>query len=207
MPWKRGDQVLLREVYRGRVWAAHAATVVEDGGERTALYLSPGMRWKRPVAAGPGTALRMPGLDWRLEDATWTGARTLYLIRPGVGHAVHLWWVAPDWRFDSWYVNLQEPVRRSPLGFDYLDQLLDIVVAPDLSSWFLKDEQELAEACESGFLTALEAAAVRAEAQRVIRRIQARAAPFNEPWDRWEPDPSWPVPQLPRGWDSVGLQP
>jgi hypothetical protein len=56
----------------------------------------------------------------------------LYLITPGAAHAIHLWWLAPDWRFGGWYVNLQEPIRRTTLGFDYMDQMLDIVVEPDL---------------------------------------------------------------------------
>ncbi len=158
--WQPGDQFLLREVHRGSVWAARPAVVVEDTAELTALYLPPGMRWKRPVASHSLAPLRMPAQQWRLDDATLAGARTLYLTQPGVANAVHLWWVAPDWRFDSWYVNLQEEVRRTPLGFDYLDQMLDIVVAPDLSSWALKDEDELVAACEQGLLTAEAASAI-----------------------------------------------
>jgi len=203
--WQPGDEFLLREVHHGRVWAARPATVVEDTAELTALYLPPGMRWKRPVASHSLAPLRMPAQQWRLDDATLAGARTLYLIQPGVANAVHLWWVAPDWRFDSWYVNLQEEVRRTPLGFDYLDQMLDIVVAPDLSSWALKDEDELVAACEQGLLTAEAASAIRSEADRVIHRIEAREPPFSDPWPDWRPDPGWLVPRLPDGWDSVGL--
>ncbi len=203
--WQPGDEFLLREVHRGRVWAARPATVVEDTAALTALYLPPGMSWKRPVALDLVTPLRIPAQQWLLEDATWAGARTLYLIQPGVAHAIHLWWVAPDWRFDSWYVNLQEEVRRTPLGFDYLDQMLDIVVAPDLSRWVLKDEEELVSASEAGLLSAEGASAIRTEANRVIRQIEAREPPFSDPWPDWRPDTRWPTPRLPEGWDSVGL--
>ncbi|MBA2556665.1 MAG: DUF402 domain-containing protein [Chloroflexi bacterium] len=42
-----------------------------------------------------------------------------------MAHAIHLWWQPPDWRFGGWYINLQEPIRPTPLGFDFMDHLLD----------------------------------------------------------------------------------
>jgi hypothetical protein len=30
-----------------------------------------------------------------------------------------------------WYVNLEQPQRRSRLGFDFEDRLLDVFVEPD----------------------------------------------------------------------------
>jgi hypothetical protein len=32
-------------------------------------------------------------------------------------------------------VNVQELLRRTPFGFDTADNVLDVVIAPDLSSW------------------------------------------------------------------------
>lgn len=128
----------------------------------------------------------------------------LYLITPGAAHSIHLWWLAPDWRFGGWYVNLQEPIRRSPLGFDYLDQLLDIVIEPDLS-WRWKDEHEIDEATANGLVTRACAAAVRREGKRVIARLEARQSPFSDGWEERQPDPAWPIPALPAGWDVVDL--
>jgi len=91
-------------------------------------------------------------------------------------------------------VNLQEPFRRSKFGVDTADQLLDLVRTRG-GEWRWKDEGELAEAVERGFLTDGEAAEVRAEAERVIA-----ADAFPTGWEDWEPDPSWPVPSLPRSW-------
>jgi hypothetical protein len=34
------------------------------------------------------------------------------------------------------------------------------------------------------------------EGERVIRRVEAREWPFNEPWPDWRPDPSWAAPQI-----------
>jgi predicted RNA-binding protein associated with RNAse of E/G family len=61
------------------------------------------------------------------------------LQRPGDGYAVWVFWEGPERHFDSWYINLQEPFRRSELGYDTQDLELDIVVLPDLS-WQLKDD-------------------------------------------------------------------
>lgn len=201
--WQAGDHILLREVHQGRVWAARPAVVVQDTEELVATYLAPGTRWQRPVARDGGR-LRAPEDGWRLEEATWHGSRMLYLITPGAAHSIHLWWLAPDWRFGGWYVNLQEPIRRGPLGFDYLDQLLDIVIEPDLS-WRWKDEHEIDEATANGLVTRAWAAAVRREGKRVIARLEGRQSPFSDGWEEWQPDPAWPIPALPAGWDAVDL--
>lgn len=200
--WEEGDSIVLREVYRGRIWAARPATVVGDTPDLVAAYLAPGMRWIRPVHVRDGEPLRMPASDWALEAATWTGARMLHLMAPGEAHAIHLWWLAPDWHFGGWYVNLQDPMRRTPLGFDYMDHMLDIVIEPDLS-WRWKDEAELDEAVSTGLVTPAWADEVRREGERVIERLEARQSPFCDGWESWEPDPVWPVPELPDGWDDL----
>jgi hypothetical protein len=43
-------------------------------------------------------------------------------------------WEGAARAFGAWYVNLQEPFRRSRLGFDTQDLELDVVVSPDGSS-------------------------------------------------------------------------
>jgi hypothetical protein len=133
----------------------------------------------------------------------WERSRWLQLIEPGVAHAIHLWWLAPDWRFAGSYVNLQEPMRRAPLGFDYMDHMLDIVIDPDLR-WRWKDEDELAEAVSVGLVTQAWADEVRREGERVIERLERHQAPFCDGWEEWQPDPAWPVPTLPDGWDRLG---
>ncbi|MHB8470963.1 MAG: hypothetical protein ACYDCH_14585 [Gaiellaceae bacterium] len=48
------------------------------------------------------------------------------------------------------------------------------------------------------------ASRIRREGQRVAACAQRNEAPFCEPWrETWAPDPSWPVPQLPAGWDAA----
>jgi len=36
----------------------------------------------------------------------------------------------------------------------------------------------------------------------VIERIEARAWPFDAGYEHWRPDPSWPIPGMPAGWNS-----
>ena len=199
--WRAGDQIVLREVWSGKVWAARPVTVVRDDEDLIALYLAIGTRWKRPVRPD-GARLRMPSEDWMLGDDVWRDKSVLHLVTPGAAHAVWAMWEEGG-EFLRWYVNIQEPLRRSPVGFDYMDQMLDLVVAPDLTEWHWKDEEELEEEFAHGLMTRAEVDAVKAEGERVLRLIEDRSSPFGDSWQLWRPDASWPIPGLPAGWDRV----
>jgi predicted RNA-binding protein associated with RNAse of E/G family len=93
-------------------------------------------------------------------------------------------------------VNLQEPLRRTPIGFDTADQLLDLVRSPR-GEWRWKDEHELVDAVARGYIGADEAATIRAEGERVIANDG-----FPTGWEDFEPDPTWQVPRLPSGWNE-----
>jgi uncharacterized protein len=80
--------------------------------------------------------------------------------------------------------------------------MLDVIVEPD-RSWRWKDEDEFAALVAAGLIGAAEAARVRDEALRVTRGVEANAPPFNERWHDWRPDPTWPSPALPAGWDRL----
>ena len=83
-----------------------------------------------------------------------------------------------------------------------MDHMLDAWLLPD-GAWRWKDEDELAEAVALAVVTADEAAAIRAEGERVRADVEARRHPICTDWTRWRPDPNRPVPVLPRGWDQV----
>ena len=176
-----------RDVHRGRVWRAQACRVVEESDELLALWIPAGAPAKVPAGG-----LRIPGDEWELEDAVSTREH-LHVARPGRAHSILLHWT-PAGALDYWYVNLERPLVRTPLGVDTFDEKLDLIVRPD-GSYRWKDEDELEQAAAVGLL---DADAVRAEAQRVLDEW-----PFPTGWENWRPDPSWPVPQLPEGWDRV----
>jgi hypothetical protein len=93
-------------------------------------------------------------------------------------------------------VNFEEPMRRTALGFDYLDMALDLVVSPD-RTWAWKDEDEFGEAQRRGILGPSMADAIRADTARVLEDIAAGAWPFDDDLATWRPDPGWaplPVP-------------
>jgi predicted RNA-binding protein associated with RNAse of E/G family len=147
-----------------------------------------------------GSLLELPEEGWTLSLDAVTPERVLSFAWPGVSHAVLLRFDPAD-RFLGWYVNLQSPLEPTPLGFDYVDHLLDVLVDPD-RTWHLHDEELLEEAVRRGLLPPAEAEAARAEAARVIRAVEAGEPPFDGSWTRWRPDPAWPVPTLPPGWDA-----
>ena len=199
--WQPGDQIVLRDIWRGKVWSGRTCTVVEDGPSRLVLYSGAGERLIRPCRPD-GTALRMPEKNWVLREEAWT-VEALRIVAPGSRHSILLFWTAGFREFLLWYVNLEDPLVRTPIGFDYLDRFLDIKIAPDLSRWKWKDEDELEEAVARGILTSQKAHVIRAEGESVIAALEAGHPPFDEPWDRWRPDPSWPTPGFPEAWNDL----
>lgn len=196
--WRPGEPRLLRHVHGAFVRYAIPVTVVEDSCDRIALFLREGtpLRWTTGLQAltFPGTAP---------ETRRWQSTNVLMLVEPPqAAHSTWLMWSATSGAFLGWYVNLQRPLTRTELGFDTWDQSLDIVVSPRLT-WCWKDEDEFMEVQRLGILDATEAAAVRAEAQSVIKRIDGRQAPFSADWPSWRPNPHWPSPRMPANWSMV----
>lgn len=184
-----GDDVALRYITRdGRVGHTWAARLLEDTAQRVLLYLprgTPHKRWGRGENAG------------QLLDASWT-SDTLRFMYPGRAHSIWASW-HPDGSFWGYYVNLEEPYRRTPIGFDTNDHHLDIVVGSDLR-WFYKDEPALDDREREGTYSSALIAQIRREADDVTRVIEAGGSPFDEGWERWRPDPSWTIPALDERW-------
>jgi hypothetical protein len=191
-----GDVVLLRSVYRGRVRWTFPHRLVEDDGPTVALYCGPGAqgKWMRRDRAGAYLKRWVRGDD--PFDKVWEWTHVLRLGRRDRPYSLDLFW-DESWAFLCWYVNLQAPLVRSELGFDTTDWALDVVIDPD-GSWQWKDEDDFAQAQELGVLDAHEAAAVRAEGERVVAE-----RPWPTGWEDWRPPPEWTPPALPEGWNVV----
>jgi hypothetical protein len=196
--FRRGEGIVLREVWQGRVFEARPTIVVEDGSEQTMLLLPGGVRCGIPVGAD-GRELRLPDRPWHLEVRPRGEQPILSFAWPETPYSVLLW-TTGDRRV--WYVNLQDPLARTPLGFDTTDHALDVVVELDRSSWRWKDEEELTEAVRDGLFTPEEAADFRAWGERAVDRVLSRQPPFDRDWDDWRPDPGWPLPELRPGWNA-----
>jgi hypothetical protein len=201
-----GSVAVLRYFERGRLVGALPTTVAAER-PLPALFLAAGTNGRWPTVGGRPvrdvTLEERFTSEWGTAERPWLQSDSLILSEPRAAHSVWLFWEAPARRFQGWYVNLEDPWREFALGFDTRDHTLDLWVEPD-RTWSWKDEDELEVAVRVGFYSAGEAAAIRAEGERVVERIEAWAPPFSEGWERWQPDPSWPVPVLPPGWDALG---
>jgi hypothetical protein len=177
-PFAPGRPIVVRHVRGDRVFLLWTANVVADTDELLALWIPAGAPCLRPAVR-----TELP-YEQKLVDQPWQEPGVLQLWPVDAAHAI---WLLGD----VWYVNLQAPFRRTRHGVDTADQLLDLV-RTRAGEWRWKDEHDLARAVEQGFIPEREAAAIRAEARRVIA-----ADPFPTGWEDWEPDPSWPLPDLP----------
>lgn len=189
--WKPGDEVVLRYITRvdgvpGMTWPAR---VVRDD-DLLALYVPRGttvMSWQQ----SPGEPRRLVEREWRRD--------MLRLMVPGQAHSVWCFWEGDGREFARYYVNMEEPFRRTAIGVDTNDHALDIVVEPDFS-WSWKDLDEFEQLVSTGAYSAEFGEAVRAEASRVIEEIESRRGPFAAGWDRWQPPVEWTIPRLHPRW-------
>ena len=199
--WSSGDPALLRYVHDGRVSRVFPVSVVADDAHGIALFIGAGTRIRaRTAPDGTPIPRALPyrerfSLPWRLGDDVWSGHHVLMLTPLGAAHSCWAHW-DDAWAFEGWYVNLQRPLQPTRFGWDTADDVLDLVVEPDLSSWRWKDEDELRDAVEVGRFTPDEARELYQEGERALGRLERRAWPFDREWSAWRPDPAWPRPQL-----------
>jgi Protein of unknown function (DUF402) len=186
--WSEGDIICVRQTWQGRVWRANAWRVVEHRGHLRVLFA--------PIGAEAHFSGRpIPCNEWTLERSPFQ-TNILMLVEPGRSYCTLLEWDA-SWALVEWYVNFERPQQPFPLGFEYFDLALDLVCYPD-GRWELLDEDELEEGLRAGVFTEEDAATARAEARRLVAEW-----PFPTGWEEWRPDPAWPVPMLPEGWERV----
>lgn len=174
-----------RETWHGRTFLEWPVRVVEDTGERVAVYLATGTRFAFPPGSWPFDGEH----PWAARGA-WQGHGLLVTHYFRDAFAIWHFWDGPKRAFAGWYVNLQAPFRRDEMAFETQDYELDLWITPD-GVWRWKDEDALLDWVRRGRFTESEVAAIRAEGERVLA-----AWPFPTGWEAWEPDPSWCAPVL-----------
>ncbi len=185
--------IVRREVLNdGRVWAEIAVIVVEDTPELLVTYIPEGAPFRFPPGKWPTRSGRHP---WHGKES-WRGHGTLMLQRPGEAYAIWVFWSGPRREFRGWYVNLQDPFRRTPIGYDTQDLELDIWI-PREGGWRLKDDEDMEERIREGRYTPEQVAAIRVEAKRITEEFDAGNRWWSEEWATWAPDPAWPTPSFP----------
>jgi hypothetical protein len=193
--------VVLRNVWLGQVRHAIPARVVVDRDDLLGWWIAPGTRFQAPT----GTRGDMARADMRpgqgFEEQEWYGGGALFFTRRG-----DLYCIGPIWDEDGeltcWYVNLQQPLRPTPIGFDTMDLILDVVIAPDLSRWAWRDEDKLDEAVRRSVLSPAAAAHLRAAGRHAAEQALAHRPIDYRPWADWRPPGDWGPPALPEGWEA-----
>jgi predicted RNA-binding protein associated with RNAse of E/G family len=203
-----GQHIVVREIWQGKVWTARPEIVVQDKPKLIALYIPAGVRCKRHwgVDSDQVTANERKNNKWMLRDIFQPGSyHYVKLTIPGESYSVLIFWNSGDNTLRYWYVNLEDPenpMRRSGMGFDLCDQILDVIIEPNLKDWRWDDEDELKEAIEADLLSPEKAKALYAKGEEVRDLIMSGKSIFNG-WEHWKPDPYWQMPVLPEGWDVL----
>ncbi len=185
----------------GRIEMCWPCRVVEDSEHLLALFIAAGS----PYKAGPKLSARGKRASNRgclpLDEYVWRND-TLRLMLPGRMHSVSLSWTENPGlrRLSKYFVNMEEPFRRTEPGFDTQDHTLDIEVQPDLT-WKWRDEDELEHHVEEGFYTPELAESARREGRAAIEAILRREHVCTRGWENWTPDGAWKIPSFVTGWD------
>lgn len=207
MSFQVGQTIVHRDIHRdGRILSAGAARAVADDANGVLTWIAEGSQvmWQTTLT---GERTRKFSVDelaavpTMLAPDRWASTNVLALTPPGGSHAI-LWFFDTDCAFPGWYVNLETPSQRWSGGLDRWDLALDTWVNAD-RSWGWKDEDEFAERTgHQDYWTEEEAAAVRAEGERVISMIEAGAYPFDGSLTDFKPELEREPTMLPPIWDQ-----
>lgn len=185
--WSEGETILRREVLNdGRSWVETPVVVVRDEPELLASYIPTGAPFHFPDGKWPTPNGLHP---WHGRTG-WEGHGVLMLQRPGEAHAIWVFWEGPEREFAGWYVNLQEPFRRTAEGYDTQDLELDIWI-PLEGPWQWKDADVLDERIYEGRYTMEQVESTWSEGRRVAAELDAGRRWWDPWWALWEPDPTW----------------
>lgn len=210
MTWQIGDTVLYRYGRLGQPRFVRVGRMLADDDDGLTLWVGSG--WPQVEQVLPdGRDLRDVPLGERFElervpaRTTWRGPG-IVIYAPAAGDWSVWWFFDADGGFAGWYGNLESPrvrwERDGVRGVDSSDRALDVWVTPNrVARW--KDEDEFAVLTgQAGRWTAEQAPGIRADGEHLMKLAAAGAAPFDGRWTDFRPDPAWPVPELPTGWDQ-----
>ena len=166
-----------------RIDFAWPCRVAADTDDLLALFIAAGSKC---MADPKQTAAQKLAGERKLHPTHETVWRhdTLRLMFPGASHSVWLFWdgVETSRRLLRYFVNLEEPFRRTAIGFDTQDHTLDIVVTPELECRW-RDEEEFE--------------------RHVALGIARREHACLRGWAQWSPEPEWSPPAMPETWTTM----
>ena len=201
--WATGESATLRGV-GSKVFWAYPTIVVQDISDLIVLYMPTGVCGKN-VDHKPAPRELLSADQIKIIDSQWKLTDVLMLIVPDEAFSTYIMWETGTKNLQCWYINLQEPIRRTSIGFDTMDNMLDVVISPDMSNWHWKDEDEFAEAEKLGFYTAEKAREIWAEGEKAVRLVTKERRALYSQWKKWNADPEWVVPKLSPLWQETKL--
>jgi protein associated with RNAse G/E len=202
--WQSGASATLRGV-GDKVYWAFPTIVIQDSPELIVLYMHAGVQGKnvdhKPAASELFSANKLNVIDFQ-----WQRTDVLMLIVPSEAFSTYIMWETGTKNLDCWYVNLQEPIRRTSIGFDTMDNMLDVVISPDMDTWRWKDDDEFSEAQKIGFYSPEKARDIWSEGERAVQLITKERRDLYKKWEKWQANPEWELPILSPDWQTVKLQ-
>jgi hypothetical protein len=193
---------LLRFVTRDYLgWVLPIETLVDDG-ERIVVWQPAGSTVMHPTGKRGGPRGRnMMAPDGKHEAALWEGTGVIRAHSVGQSWSVWRWEDGDAWR-PGFYINLEAPWLRTPLGFDTGDWILDLEV-DGAGVITRKDSDELEWSLDVGRLTPREVDVIESAARSAAAALAAGAWPFSADWNAWLPGRTSEPLEIPAGWDAA----
>jgi len=206
--WPAGKQIMWREgsgplgtgdpiVDTSAPHFAQPVTVVRDDADALVVWLPVGTPVLRTVRADgqgkrddPATLFTTEVVQDRGVHADFDQLRVVPMGRPW---SVWVFFTEGTGDFAGWYVNLEKPHVRDERAVYTSDHVLDLVISPD-RTLTLKDEDELVLAVAQGVFSPAAASVIAAQAAAVEALVADWGSPFCDGWERFRPDPDWPIP-------------
>jgi predicted RNA-binding protein associated with RNAse of E/G family len=184
--FEHGERIIIREVLRDKVWTVRPVTVLHDSPTHVVTWLAPGTRIQYPVGVERGEKCLSMWLsgDWDLCEKEFYAPGMLRIAPTGAPFEVFAQATLDDGIL-SWYVNFERPLRRTTEGFDTMDEILDLVVTRDFTTWTRKDSDELELAVSMGFFRPDDAARLDESCRAVESSLARGDIPWPHEWATW----------------------
>lgn len=212
--WPAGTQIMWREgsgplgtgvpiVDTSAPHFAQPVTVVRDDASGLVAWLPTGTPVLRAARADGLGKRDDPSTLFTTEVVQDRGVHGLFdqlrIAPTGRPWSVWVFLTEGTGEFAGWYVNLEKPHVRDQQSVYTSDHVLDLVIEPD-RTLTLKDEDELALAVAQGVFSPATASVIESDVAEVEALVADWGSPFCDGWERFRPDPDWPIAGLP----SVG---
>jgi hypothetical protein len=205
--FRTGATAVRRDVVNGRVWSAAPLRVIDDDGAVLRLACWPGIEsmasttWIHWQITGDDRVRRkaithMVRGRWQLSPWVWRDNTVVswYGVDPDFG--IHLF-MPVGGGTPYWYLNFARPVRRTAIGIDTCDLMLDLGADVELRRWSWKDEDEYAQGRRLGLITDADHERVLLARERAVALLETRGGPFADHASRWNVPTDCPIPVLP----------